>query len=51
MQWNGKKNNGIKVDMRSIDMLLVTSTLEMTHSELDPPAVRYDILVRPMPIN
>lgn len=37
--------------MLSIDMFLVTSTLEMTHSKLDPPAVRYDILVRPMPIN
>ena len=46
-----KKNNDIKIDMFSIYMFLVTSTLEMTYSELDPPAFSYGILARPMSIN
>ena len=46
-----KKNNDVKVDMFSIYMFLVTSTLEMTYLELDPPAFRYGILARPISIN
>ena len=46
-----KKNNGIKVDMFLIYMVLVTYALEMTYSKLDPPAFRYGISARPMSTN
>ena len=34
-----------------IYMVLVTYTLEMTYSELDPPAFKYGKSVRPMSTN